>query len=124
MSEKKYVVPEGMLKAAKKSGQNADGFTTNNLCVCIEAALCWWSENAQLPTLDQVEEYSREWERSREWSNRLLFVIKKWQSEMFLAPEPKIPIEIRDLMPSVGTPNEDSWRESVIEAYRRGKESR
>lgn len=52
--EKKYVVPEGMLKAAIEAGQAHDGFKANNLPVCLEAVVRWWSENPTVPTMRQL----------------------------------------------------------------------
>jgi hypothetical protein len=42
--EKKIVVPEEMLRAAREAGIENDGFSANNLPVCLEAALRWRSE--------------------------------------------------------------------------------
>lgn len=82
MSEKKIVVPEGMLEAA---------VAAHPYC-----------------------------------SEQLISAVIEWQRRMFLAPEPEVPEEVKDMLVEEHI---SRWRgeevnEKVIEAFRRGQRSR
>lgn len=117
MSDKKYVVPDGMYKAAiyyQDSGIQCSA--------ALEAAMGWLAENPVIP--------------SEEWVKNLLLgahpeltkvtiissIIAQWQREMFLSSE-EIPKEIKDLLfdndyrPTVTK----GVNERIEEAFRRGK---
>jgi hypothetical protein len=112
MSEKRYVVPEGMLEAAKDALYLIDPVRSERLldvdCTeALEAALRWQSENWVVPTLqemsDWVEGEGREICRHGHFAEIALGAIIEWQRRMYLAPEPKTPdridlVEIMDLM--------------------------
>ncbi len=111
--EKRYVIPEGMLKAALDAQQmRCDPVISK---VGLEAAIRWLAENPIVP--------------DRETADRLIACrgihseadpFAEWQRRMFLAPEPEVPEAIKDLLTMSDSPH----NEHVLEAYRRGKASR
>ena len=86
MQEKKIVVPDGMLKAAIEC-RNLEGIHKRTFEAILEAALRWLSDNPIKPTRHQVTELMV-----------IPFMFEEWQRRMFLAPEPEIPEELRDMV--------------------------
>ena len=131
MSDKKYVVPEGMLKAALDSArQTVQGCPWQELATkAVEAALLWQSENPTVPTEEQMDAlFSR-----HSWLDKdsVRFGAREWQRQMFLAPEPEVPEEINDLLMGPAYTSmtgmvelNHEWDKRIIEAYRRGRSSR
>ena len=119
----KIVVPEGMLEAVNENVQQAPWLDDGFLLSVIEAAFRWLSENPIVPTAEQMDEICRQ----HSWLDRdsVRFGAREWQRRMFLAPEPEMPEEIKDLLydPKDG-PTKTGRNDAVIEAFRRGKASR
>ena len=123
MSGQKIVVPEGMLKAATPVYINDIALVGS----ILQAALLWLSENPMVPTMKQAREIFmlkagfdfdlHEWVR---WG------ACEWQRRMFLAPEPEVPEEIKDLLFGDGSfPRDRGGIDAcILEAYKRGRESR
>lgn len=125
MNEKKYVIPEGMLKAA--SGQ---GFQTSKI---LEAALRWLAENPIAPTPEQHMDISGMVRSQVEHDDLTMWHFwAEWQRRMFLAPEPEIPEAVKDLLCDPVNAGRgfrfgdmaDKVNDSILEAYRRGRESK
>jgi hypothetical protein len=128
MSEKKIVVPKGMLKAA---GLSTDGIDPEGYFIytAIEAALRWLSENPIVPSDEQVGEMLAAKSQfyghfvPADW---IRWGATDWQRRMFLALEPEVP-GLDDVLESfiaymrVGGPNLDEV-EAKLEAYRRGQQ--
>lgn len=131
MSERKIVVPEGMLKAAWDT--EAPFLLKSGIKSALESALRWLSENPIVPTDEQVESFSTEPMSVTAWAKAWA---AEWQRQMFVAPEPQIPEEIRDLLlPNFsnavqmvtgehGTRTEAKYVEAVKEAFLRGQQSK
>jgi hypothetical protein len=110
---KKYVVPEGMRKAAYDAYSQArhDGM---HLQAALEAAIQWLSENPIWPT---------SWQ-SKKYGIVSPYSASAWQEHMFEAPEP-LPDEVVALCGSV--PKQFSneiyvqWRDAILKAYELGK---
>jgi len=118
MSEKKIVVPEGMLKAALAAA-NLDFRGCGRVEEALRAALRWLSENPIGPTKEQDHDLA-------EWSEMNIdeCPFKEWVRRMFLAPEPEVLGEIADL-----TLDPEGWMGErinyrIIEAFRRGQKSK
>ena len=101
MSDKRYVVPEGMKQAAEEEylydGQSRD------VCrkVILEAALRWQAENPIVPTHAEVERILEmvQFQGLRGTSlDRLQDFVAMWQRRMYLAPEPEVSEGIKDLL--------------------------
>jgi len=137
VNEKKYVAPDGMLDAAWKAALSHVGATERNLGsprvkaeiieswrVGIEAALCWQSENPIVPTPTDVLLLADELVRAgTDRNSQVMRVCAAWQRRMYLAPEPEVPEEIKDLVERWGKPGEgglNAPQAELIEAYRRG----
>lgn len=157
MSEEQYVVPDGMLKAASNVIKTSHSWIPNphggidrqcikcgaidfssageSLCSGIppwrlekllEAAIRWQAENPRVPTPQQKLEMA-----FRGPLNDVHFLCAEWQRRMYLAPEPKAPEEIQDLLYShtiggyrpKGTQALDQIDGRIIEAYRRGQKA-
>lgn len=98
MSEKKIVVPDGMLNAANErldiwsGGPNSRVYCVEDRAnvarVTLEAALLWLSEHPIVPTPDQMESMAQS--LNSPWSICYIPFIAEWQRRMFLAPEPSI----------------------------------
>lgn len=109
MSERKILVPRGMLDAALP-------YCNNQMHSALEAALLWLSENPIVPNVKQKQQLAKDagydpWHAG----------IVEWQRRMFFEPEPEhIGVETLDEFCSrhrtIGT--------AALEAYRLGKESR
>ena len=94
MSEKKYVLPEGMLEAAYDaqlpadnpsfSWEEADELTRRFYRRMMEAALRWLSDNPQVPTMEQATEMS---DNGHPCVLDGVWYATEWQRRMFLAPE-------------------------------------
>jgi hypothetical protein len=143
MSEKRYLVPEGMWHAAEHAAEC--GFTQRQI---LEAALRWWSENPIMPKDDQLDEMicdnpiimkfiSDEAEDSELDAAvdkyRVLFsvmlhsLMSEWQRRMFLAPNPEVPEAVKDLLLPCDTVIQQPAKDrnaDILEAYRRGKKSK
>ena len=139
MSETKIQVPEGMLKAIG---------TAPNVCHCstcesgneerLKSALRWLSENPIVPSEADVMEILQERVESHHISGKeycaippatVRFVIRESQRRMFLAPEPEVPSEIRDidawLTVYLGShPEIENIRRNFLLTFRRGQQSK
>ncbi len=137
MSEKRYVVPDGMLKSAwhevavKMSeriavGDNSGVAELHVARIAIEAAIRWLDERDL--TDDEVSLIVG----GTEWSGYFTTIrtaIRAYFKHMFLAPEPEVPEAVKDLLcdrvrggRGVYT-HEDACNYvdgRIIEAYRRG----
>ena len=130
MSETKIKVPEErLLRVVDKVGSSP---TVRECCTAFAEDL---SENPIVPNEADVMEILQERVRSHHISGEeycaippatVRFVIREWQRRMFLAPEPEVPEAIKDLLEGPEEPGisarEANWR--VIEAYRRGQQSK
>ena len=113
----KYVVPDGMLKAANKAWDHFSGIGIGaRIKVMLEAALQWATENPQVPTLQQAQDLREDFIAlpSKEF---VQFVTEEWQRRMWLSTEPEMigPETVEEFCSRFRT-----IREAVIEAYRRG----
>ena len=99
VSERKYVVPDGMLEAAVDAAVKFSGANTiqasprvkaeieESFRVAIEAAIRWLSENPIVPTDKQY------YALCEAQPNNVLRVVE-WTRRMFLAPEPEAPKDV------------------------------
>jgi hypothetical protein len=110
----KIVVPDGMLKAAM-AARNAHFIGDDKrIELILEEALRWQSENPKVPT-------EKEWaaclqDACREGSG--ISPVMAWVLRMYLAPEPEVPEEIKDILDRTVKGDFD-----VIEAFRRGQKA-
>lgn len=136
MSGKRFAIPEGMLEAAAEKADVSGLLAIDRLEVILEAAVRWLAENPVVPTESQGRELDDAWLRNKTspestFSHATTFGAVEWQRRMFLAPEPEVPEEVRDLIVDVtmkrlkGTEllNTEVARGYIIEAYRRGQKS-
>lgn len=144
MTEQKYRVPKGMLEAVEKSlrANNAylqDGLTRDVedivLPLLVKAALRWLSQNPIVPTESQekeVHDYVLRDNPLRPAPSPWSWIKIGWiegQRRMFLVPEPDREA-VKDLLYNYGDqqPSNELGRkwvdERILEAYRRGRESR
>ena len=137
MSEKKILVPEGMLKSAvdgqwKESGSPSSARNIPQVakqvedCVKagLEAALLWLSENPIVPSKEWMDEQIMSAHHTLTTSTFTTRCIAEWQRIMFISLKPRVPEEIEDLLEPVNdyqpTPSAD-YR--ILEAFRRGQKS-
>lgn len=99
-------VPEGMLKAAVHSAMR-DGLQYDSIPIIIEAALRW------------LDSLLAAMEKDNDGHTAYCAAIDEVR-RMFLAPEPEIPEDIKDLL---GSPEMTHTNECIIEAYRRGQKA-
>ena len=133
MSDKKYTVPAEGLKAAVEVARKMEGYphpdgeetkrlTEKVKAILEEGFIRWQSESPLVPTSKQESELLDSWIKES-WLGKTEHLVTEWQRRMYLAPEPEVPEEIKDLL----WPNSRSASDldrAVIEAYRRGKASR
>lgn len=137
MSEKKIVVPEGMMLAVRKSGH--DYILKNPVVITsiLEAALRWLSENPIIPTGQQGRDLDGAWLDSKsnlaapyhQTARATEFGAIEWQRRMFLAPEPELPDAIKDLKFPCFNDGQtvlvspECVNDHILEAYRRGQKA-
>lgn len=139
----KYVVPEGMTRAmyaALEEHQRSHSFvgcvisSACSLTHGLEAALRWLAESNPLPLESQYLSLYRKYYADCITSGeqglmvywRFVGMLREWQQQMFLQPEPAVPEEIKDLINCcfAGTSiAAEDVQKFVREAYRRGRVS-
>ena len=95
MSEKRYIVPPGMLRAVEAAfGYHPDrGPVYHNgvsLRDALGAAVGWMSENPIVPTKEGERDLYQRWKEAAPNDCFVIWAIRDWQRRMFLAPEPKV----------------------------------
>ena len=123
--EKKIVVPAEMLKAAiptfaADSYADAKGIAT----AILEAALYWLSENPMVPTAKQRDAVVKSATLNGQMTTNYACLMIEWQRHMFLAPEPEVPEEIRNLFVAEVSEPASEFNARVVEAYRLGQASK
>ena len=118
----KYLVPEEGLKEAIAA---SDDYLRDNQSrdvhakVILEAFIAWQSENPPVPTEKQWSEVQFS-VASRPIDYQRDFAVE-WIRRMYLAPEPEVPEELKDLLWGFDADRREEHQEDVIEAYRRGR---
>lgn len=140
MDEKKYVAPEGMLKAVDDA-LNADNIHLDwsgpSDCVRLpgvacEAAIRWLAENPIVPTFDVTQAYFDSLPADLPAKAAMARWAIEWQRRCFLAPEPGIPEAVKDLLCDPVNAGRglrfgdmaDKVNDAILEAYRRGRAER
>jgi len=129
MSEKRYVIPKGMLEAAILS--HPFDPRTKFIPEMLEAALRWLSDNPIVPTAKQSAELESLCRINDEpMCMDAIFYCSEWQRRMFLAPEPEVPEEVKDLLvdasvryPDVPRSVPGYYNDLILEAFRRGQKA-
>lgn len=126
--EKRYLVPEGMMKAGFDSllpverEQPMTAYGT-----FLEAALRWLAENPIVPTQEQNDAMFDSGGDVDESDGWIQYAAVEWQRRMFLAPEPEYGfIECDTCRAKSGSPTLCRGclhNREVIEAFRRGTEA-
>ena len=126
MSDKKYVVPEDGFNVACKAIPFS--FVAWHQRLALEAFIRWQSESPRVPSVRDIQEMVAAFNgQSLEQSDCLRsFLPIEWQRRMYLAPEPEVPEEIKDLLvnPVIGAINGEQINDRVLQAFQRGKASR
>ena len=124
-------IPKGMSEAFHKA-ENHEGFKWDDavLDAMLSAALRWLSENPIVPTDGEAKEIWRDTGLCNEVDDdELRCIVVEWQRRMFLAPEPEVPSEIRDidawLTVYLGShPEIENIRRNFLLTFRRGQQSK
>lgn len=122
----KYLIPDGMSKAADVAISKARG-TMRDLTggrikeITLESAIEWWSKNPIVPTEEQLGQMSLSGcvALNGNWDGKLLCA--EWQRRVLLVLEPEM---IGEETVGQFCARHQTIGEAVIEAYRRGKESK
>lgn len=128
----KLKIPEGMLNAfttGTQFGTIQDGTYRHNPIAGLEAALQWLAENPVVPPKGWGIVCLHAHGGYKNVEDRMEDAAVEWQRRMFLAPEPEIPEEIRDLMWSealyFNDPNYHlavpKVNETILQAFIRGQ---
>ena len=121
---KKIIVPEPMLSAAEDSGA---GCGSRSCEMILEAALRWLSENPIVPTDEQAKLLGKVYASNNfgsDYHDSLKRTVVEWQRRMFLAPEPEVPEEVKDLLWDGQTGEDEEHNRKIIEAFNRGQKSK
>ena len=138
MSDKKYVVPEGGLEVAKQVLRDKFAFVERDnstlgeyLKTSLEAFIRWQSENLIVPSHEQVIHLCEIFANRSviSYCDSVRAVAIEWLRIMYLAPEPEVPEEIKDLLLTEQShkdvqPLKGELNSLIMEAYRRGKASK
>ena len=97
----------------------------NSIHVLLEAALYWLSDNPILPSIKQLNEIFTKVDRGN-GGTYIPAYLEEWQRRMFLAPEPDVPEEIKDLLRQDGSVTYvvSEHNTAVLMAYHRGCNSK
>lgn len=132
MSDRKYVVPEGMVNAAIESAMGTAGMSLRSGTESILAgALKWLAENPITPTNEEFIRLSKDLLTPEDAKNGNIVsasvLMAEWQRRMFLEPEPEIPDEVDDLIWDMDTPRSSMQdarhNRQIVEAFKRGLKS-
>lgn len=120
MNDTKYVVPEEGLKVAQREALGADFPTLDFMRLGIAAFIRWQSENLIVPSHEQVIHLCEIFANRSviSYCDSVRAVAIEWLRIMYLAPEPEVPKEIKDLLCG------GNIKTLITEAYRRGKQSK
>lgn len=120
----KIKVPEFMLVSFRDAMQEHFGSVPGGFVVGLEAALEALAENPIVPTNEQISEMScAVTDKPCPWGHTKPLIIE-WQRRMFEAPEPEVPEAIRDLLDPLDRENRFLANQHILEAYRRGQQSK
>ena len=123
MGEVKYVVPEGMLKAAQSSALGGEFPIMEFIRRGVEAAIRWQSENPPVMSRGQQVEVLKEADGIK---GSVSDIATSWIRRMYRAPELVVPEEIKDLLRQDGsvTYGVSEHNTAVLMAYHRGCNSK
>ena len=122
MSEKKIVVPDGMLSAVAHALFDKHGTVGQfhpYIPTAIETALRWLSENPIVPTRIDVEEFLSPEMMCMGHFDFAIESAVRWQRRMLIAPEPEVPEGIADLLK---IPDDIPFSEDPMQRCRADKE--
>jgi hypothetical protein len=133
MKDKKYRVPEGLLKSAvanlihcwdriPRSTDYSSKQVQLAMAAC-EAGIGWLAENPIMPTMRQLNDMYKKVDTGN-GGTYIPAYLAEWQRIMFLAPEPAIPEAVQDLLYDEFVATTEKINEAIIKAYRRGREGR
>ncbi len=127
MSEKKYVVPDGMLKAVQvalgewwKTHSSFNGDSSVDLV--LEVATDWVMVN--FASIKRFDFNPHDGEEGMELAADGDYLLYEDVCRMFLAPEPKVPEEVRSLLRMDIMGDWVQIHAAILEAYRRGQQAR
>ena len=130
MSDKKYVVSEGGLDAAKQVLRDKFAFVERDnstlreyLKTSLEAVIRWKSENPKVFSDEWIVQLVKDAGcadllGANQFVLGMHQILDLFQRRMYLAPEPEVPEEIKDLLCG------GNINTLITEAYRRGKQSK
>lgn len=141
MGDRKYVVPTDMALAAwvemsshAKVHGRAVGCQVGSMCSLdsgLQAAVKWLAENPIIPTHKQIQDIA---DSNIYYTEMVAKWIAEWQRRMFLAPDPEIPEDIKDMLIPIRNMDEAHGRISgttcaeynhaIVDAYNRGRKSK
>ena len=144
MSDKKYIVPEGLKQAIDECGLDKTRgrmwrFTSKELEAIGQTVVRWLAENPTVPTEAQIQAMYNHLDSNPQLrtasatnSSYSAAMVAEWQRRMFLVSEPEVPDVVKDLIWSEKLYAGDNGfvedirqiNNRILEAYRRGKESR
>lgn len=129
MSERKIIPPDDMIEAVMRRHISRwdSAMSREQVEIVLVAALTWLAENPLMPTPNNISPLLKAASLSNNnaTSGIVTSIVRVWQQTAFLAPEPVIPEEIKDLLLS------DDYRplvtmginERIAEAFRRGQKA-
>lgn len=129
MSEKRYVVPEGMLDEVFRFSSD---YATAYKCdpsekQQLEAALRWLSETKQYLSVDDLHEIMVRYRSLPFNETTVNDIVHEALRRMFLAPEPEVPEAIKDLLLPEDGPisgayfQKETYNTRIMQAYRYGQ---
>lgn len=116
----KYLIPDGMLQAGRGA---YDAYVTaeEGSLRILEAGAKWLSENPIVPTPEQLQSIADKNNRGKSYPEAIEMYVIGFQKIMFLKAEPEM---IGEETVGQFCARHQTIGKAVIEAYRRGKESK
>jgi hypothetical protein len=98
MTDKRYIVPDGMRRAFGRALPDPDFDSDGVIClVALEAALRWLADNPAMPSMKQLNDMYKKVDTGN-GGTYIPAYLAEWQRIMFLAPEPELSDEVEQVI--------------------------
>ena len=120
----KLKIPARFYHAAQTAhSESAETFPPDRVVDIVRAVFQELAISPILPTNADIENL-REDCPFKDYPGQVTWVVGEWQKRMVLAPEPEIPVEVKEITDSFVVPPSEMVKKALLGAYQCGKESK